>query len=61
MKHAKVIEALKTLPEDFALEELVERLVLIEKVEEGLQDEAAGNMIAAEDVQEYFRKKWNTK
>ena len=61
MKHAKVIEALKTLPEDFALEELIERLVFIEKVEEGLQDETAGNLIAAEDVQEYFRKKWNTK
>lgn len=61
MKRAKVIETLNGLPEDFQLEDLVERLVFIEKVEEGLKDEAAGNMIVAEDVQEYFRKKWNTK
>ena len=37
MKRNKVLEAVKELPQEFELDELIERLVFIEKVEKGLK------------------------
>ncbi len=37
MTKQKVVEAVKELPPEFELEDLIERLILIEKVEKGLQ------------------------
>jgi hypothetical protein len=37
MKKDKVIEAVKELPQEFDLDELIERLIFIDKVEKGLQ------------------------
>lgn len=36
MRSEKVLETVNGLPPEFALEELIERLIFIEKVEEGL-------------------------
>lgn len=36
MKKEKVIEIAEELPQEFELEELIERLIFIEKVEKGL-------------------------
>lgn len=38
VKKYKVIETLNHLPEEFDVEELVEKLLFIEKVEEGIRD-----------------------
>ena len=37
MKRDKAIETVKEFPQEFDLEELIERLVLVEKIEKGLQ------------------------
>jgi len=37
MKREKAIEVVNELPKEFALEELMEKLVFVEKVEQGLQ------------------------
>lgn len=37
MTKDKVIEAVNELPQEFDLEELIERLIFIDKVEKGLQ------------------------
>ena len=42
--------AAKNLPEEFDLDELVERLIFIEKVEEGLKEIDEGKGIALEDA-----------
>ncbi len=57
MKKEYVIEALKTLPQDFELEKLLEKLVFMEKVEEGLLQLEQGNTIPHEKVEEII-KKW---
>ena len=50
MKKETVIEALKELPQDFELEKLLEKLVFIEKVENGLLQLEQGNMITHDEV-----------
>ena len=42
--------AAKNLPQEFDLDELVERLIFIEKVEEGLKEIAEGKGISFEDA-----------
>ena len=59
MKKSKVIETLDTLPEDFKAEELIERLIFIDKVEKGLQEVEEGRTISLEEAKERVRKKWS--
>ena len=37
MKREKIIDAVMSLPQEFDLEQLMERLIFVEKVEQGLQ------------------------
>jgi len=45
-----VATAIKGLPQEFDLDELFERLIFIEKVEEGLKDIEEGRTIPLEEV-----------
>jgi predicted transcriptional regulator len=57
MKRAKVLEAVKELPQEFDLEDLIERLIFMEKVEKGLQHIKDGRTLPHEEVKEII-KKW---
>lgn len=57
MKREKAIETVKELPQEFELDELIERLVLVEKVEKGLQQIDQGKTISHDQVKEMI-KKW---
>jgi Zn-dependent alcohol dehydrogenase len=57
MKRDKVIESIKELPQEFELETLIERLIFIEKVEQGLKQIDEGKTISHEHVVE-IAKKW---
>jgi len=50
MKKATVIEAMKELPQDFDLEKLLEKLVFMEKVENGLLQLDQENTIPHDEV-----------
>ena len=54
MNKAKVIATLSSLPEEFKTEELIEKLLFIEKVEKGLQDVKEGKTIPFEEVKKRF-------
>jgi len=56
MKKENVIEAMKELPSDFELEKLLEKLIFIEKVEEGLLQLEQGNTIPHEKVEEMINQ-----
>ena len=58
MKRDKALETVKELPLEFDLEELIERLVLAEKVEKGLQQIDSGKTISHQQVKEIV-KKWS--
>ena len=57
MKKETVIEAIKELPQDFELERLLEKLIFMEKVENGLLQLEQGNTITHDEVIS-LTKKW---
>lgn len=57
MKKDKVIDTIKSLPEEFELDELLEKLIFIEKVDMGLTQVEEGKVITHESVKEIV-KQW---
>ena len=56
MKRDKVIDAVKELPQEFDLEELIERLIFVEKVEQGLKHLDEGKTVDHAQVKEMVKK-----
>jgi predicted transcriptional regulator len=53
----KIKETLDTLPdENLALEEVIERLILLDKVEKGLRDIEEGNVHSTEEIRKKLDK-----
>lgn len=52
MKREKVIDAIKELPQEFDLEELIEKLIFVEKVEQGLKQLDEGKTVDHAQVRE---------
>ncbi|MDF3079217.1 MAG: hypothetical protein K0S09_3106 [Sphingobacteriaceae bacterium] len=50
MKREKAIEAIEQLPNNFEVEQLIEKLIFIEKVEAGLIDIENGNLVSHDEV-----------
>ena len=50
----RAIEALKTLPEQATLEDAIERLCFIAKIEEGLRQSETGRVVSHEEVKRQF-------
>lgn len=47
---ASVEEQLKVLPSEFSIDELIERLIIIEKIEQGEKDISEGKFKSHEEV-----------
>jgi len=58
MKKSKVIETLDSLPDEFSADELIDRIIFIEKVEKGLQDVKEGKTLSHEEVKARVDHKW---
>ncbi len=54
----KVNKTIKSLPEKFTIDELIEQLIFIEKVEEGLKQSDEGKVVSNEDVR-LIIEKWS--
>lgn len=52
----RVLEAVRQLPEDATVEDAIERLYFLAKVERGLKDAEEGRTISHEEVRERFLK-----
>ena len=59
MKKQTVLNTVNEFPKEFNLEELLERLVFIEKVENGIAQAKEGKVISHDKVVERFKKKWS--
>ncbi|MCW3092876.1 MAG: hypothetical protein JWP81_3945 [Ferruginibacter sp.] len=57
MKREKVIDTVNDLPQEFELEELHEKLVFVEKIENGLKQVETGQVITHDTLKEMV-KKW---
>ena len=53
----KVINTIAALPESFSLDELVERMIVLEKIEKGIKDSDEGNVITEEELDKQM-KEW---
>ena len=58
MKKSTVINTLNELPQKFDLDEFLERLIVIQKIDEGLEDEKTGKTIRHDKVKKMVAK-WN--
>ncbi len=52
----KVLEAIQTLPEEFSIDDLVEKLVVLQKIEIGLQQVTAGKTLPTKKAKEKLQK-----
>ncbi len=59
MNRSKVIETLDQLSNEFSTEELIDRLLFVEKVEQGLEDVEEGKVITLDVAKEKFKSKWS--
>lgn len=57
MKKEQVIETMATLPQEFDLEVLLEKLIFIEKIEKGIEQIKEGKTKTHDEVKEIV-KKW---
>lgn len=52
----RLLEEIDKFPEEFSIEDLVERLIFIEKVENGIKQSEAGNIISEEEIEHYINQ-----
>lgn len=50
----RAVEALRALPEHATLDDAIERLCFLAKIEEGLRQSDAGRVVSHEDVKKQF-------
>jgi predicted transcriptional regulator len=52
----QVAKQLEKLPDEFTLDDLVEQLILIQKIEKGLKDSEEGKVISEEELDNEIEK-----
>jgi len=56
LTQTKVLKAIKHLPEEFSIDELVDKMILIEKIEIGLSQSEKGEVISEDDLDKEIAK-----
>ena len=57
LKKRKVLDFIKDMPETFSAEEFIERILLLQKIEEGMVQSKTGNTYSVQQVEGKL-KKW---
>lgn len=52
----KVLQSIKDLPNEFSLDEVVEKLILLDKIEIGLQQAKEGKVLTTEEAKKKLGK-----
>ena len=52
----KLKKAIDTLPDDFTIEDVFEKIIMIYKIEQGMRDVEEGNVLTNEQVREKLGK-----
>jgi len=45
------------MPDNFSIEEIMDRIILLDKIEQGEKDSLTGNVLSEEESK-YYLKKW---
>ena len=59
MRRSEIIKVIKSLPPDVDIDQLFEKIVVLQKIEEGLEDFNNGKLVSHEKVKRDFLKKWS--
>ncbi len=59
MDKTKVLETLDKLPNEFTTDELIDRLLFIDRVERGMKDVEEGKTLGLDEAKERMSKKWS--
>ena len=51
------LKSMDTLPEEISVDQLIDRILLLQKIEQGLKDGEEGNIISDDDMTKEM-KKW---
>jgi hypothetical protein len=54
----KLNKTIDNLPESFSIDELIDQLILIEKIEEGIKQSESGKVVSNDDVK-LMIEKWS--
>jgi hypothetical protein len=57
IKKNELKETIESFPDEFTLEELVDKLILLDKIEKGNRDSIEGNTVSEVELEEEM-KKW---
>ena len=57
IKKNQLKETIESFPDEFTLEELVDKLILLDKIEKGNRDSIEGNTVSEAELEEEM-KKW---
>ena len=57
MKKTQLLETVQDMPEEFSVDDLMERLMILQKIEEGQQQIQAGQFYTEEEAKKKL-KKW---
>ena len=55
----KIIKLIENMPEKFSIEEVIERIVLLQKIEIGLEQSENGETYSTEELRKEFKKWFN--
>jgi len=58
---AKIVRAVEDLPEDATIEDAIERLVFLHKIEVGLQQSREGKTVPLDEVEARLRRRRQSK
>jgi Zn-dependent alcohol dehydrogenase len=56
MKKSQIIETVAEMPDEFSIDEIIERLIVLEKIEKGQQDIKQGNVYSEKEAKERLHK-----
>ena len=56
MRKAQLIASIQSMPEEFSIDELIERLIVIQKIEEGQRQSEAGQIYTEEEAKKKLAK-----
>ncbi len=52
----KIKQSIDSLPDHFSIEDVIDELILIDKIDQGLNDVAEGNVYSTEEVKQKLNK-----
>ena len=52
-----LLKSINTMPDRFSVEEIMDRIILLDKIEQGEKDSVSGNVLS-EAESKYYLKKW---